>query len=849
MTYEKAMEALRRADAAGNTEDARKLAAIASKLRPKQSASDPLRGIGLINTGIARGVDSIAGPLNRGVNAVLGTELSETPMRDTFGMTGVATREPEGMAGRALVGAGEAASYLVPFMGAANTLAKGAGVTAGVANTIRAPFINAPVSAMTSEMAAGAGASALGDVADSYSGGNPLVRAGAEVLGGVAGGLGTAGVMSGIRAIPTFSPAVAAARGVKAAAAPFTRSGARVIAEDAVRRMAADPDRAADRLLDEANVGNLTPAQQTGEPGLMALERGYAERDPRLAERLTQGVAASRQTLDATAREGAQGRTASDTRRFFQERVEKHTKFLDALVKRAEKRAKEALKEVEPKGRPMALSEQVRGELDRAFDVARNAEQQKWSRVPKEVEVPTSQARAALQAAVEETTDVSADSIPGKALRFLGKDPGAFGDTVTMARLHRLYSEMRRASREAMAQNVPDEFRARQATRIADAILMDIQAAEGAGGQAAKLLADARAYSEGMNRTFGQDTVGKLMASQRTGADRIPERLSLDATVGAMGNKGALAVDDIRRATRGGAADRAMADYMRNQFADAVVRGDKIDLPRAETFVRNNPELIARFPDGFQPAMNRAIDAARTAVRRSSQFDDILKVLGDRNAPGQIGFLNAKAGQEVAKAIFEAENPSAQARAIARAAGRDQTGDALLGLKGGVIDEVIRRATTGDRLRGDSLARVLDDPEVQRVLAATLSPQERSALRVVANQARKIDTWESVAPETIENAPNTMVATFLQIQAAKAGRAMGTGTIQTPGIFVSRVRNLLDRVFVDHADALIHEAIRDPKMLAALLTGPGSKRAQIQKAEQTITNWAVGTLSATGEEE
>lgn len=810
--------------------------------------SDPLRAIGLVNTGIARGVDSLAGPLNRGVNAVLGTNLSETPMRDTFGMTGVATREPEGMAGRALVGAGEAASYLVPFMGAANTLAKGAGVTAGVANTIRAPFLNAPVSAMTAEMAAGAGASVAGDVADSYSGDNPYLRAGAEVLGGVAGGLGAAGVMSGIRAIPTFSPAVAAARGVKAAVAPFTRSGARVIAEDAVRRMAADPDRAADRLLDEANVGNLTPAQQTGEPGLMALERGYAERDPRLAERLTQGVTASRQALDDTAREGAQGRTARDTRAFFQERVEKHTKFLDALVKRAQRRASEALKEVEPKGRPMALSEQVRGELDRAFDVARNAEQQKWARVPKEVEVPTSQARAALQAAIEETTDVSADSIPGKALRFLGKDPGAFKDTVSMARLHRLYSEMRRNAREAMAQNVPDEFRARQATRIADAILSDIEAAEGVGGQAARLLADARAYSSEMNRTFGQDTVGRLMAVQRSGADRVPEGLTLDASVGAMGNRGAIAVDDIRRAT-GGRADAALADYMRNQFADAVVRGDKIDLPRAETFVRNNPELIARFPDGFQPAMNRAIDAARTSVRRSSQFDDIMKVLGDRNAPGQIGFLNAKAGQEVAKAIFEAENPAAQARAIARAAGRDQTGDALLGLKGGVIDEVIRRATTGDRLRGDSLSRVLDDPQVKKVLAATLSPREVSALRVVANQARKIDTWENVAPEMIENVPNAMVATFLQLQAAKAGRAMGTGTIQAPGIFVSRVRNLLNRVSTDHADALIHQAIRDPKMLAALLTGPGSKRAQIQKAEQTITNWAVGTLSATGEEE
>ena len=117
--------------------------------------------------------------------------------------------------------------------------------------------------------------------------------------------------MTGVgRAAANFSPLVNAVRGVKSIVAPFTESGARVIAEDAVRRMAADPDRAADRLLQEQNVGNLTPAQQTGEPGLMALERGYAERNPRLRESLEAQTAASRATLGDEARAPAQARTA-----------------------------------------------------------------------------------------------------------------------------------------------------------------------------------------------------------------------------------------------------------------------------------------------------------------------------------------------------------------------------------------------------------------------------------------------------------------------------------------------------------------------------------------------------------
>ncbi len=805
--------------------------------------NDLLRPIGLINTGIAGVFDGMAGPLNRGVNAALGTNLSETPTADAFGMTGVATRQPETMGERALVGAGGAAGMLVPATGVMRAAQGGAGLMAGAGRTLSAPFINAPKATIAAEMAAGAGASALGDMSDEYTDGNPLARGAAEVLGGGIAGLGTAALGSGVRAATNVAPVVMAARGVRAAVAPFTGRGAQIIAEDSVRRMAADPDRAADRLLLEDNVGNLTPAQQTGEPGLMALERGFAERDPRLAEGLTQRVGQSRQELDASAREGAQGRTSRDTRDFFKERIERHTKFLDALVNRAQTRADDAVRDIEPRARPMALSEQVRGEIDKAFEIARSEETRKWERVPREVEIPTTQARAALQRSLTETTDVSQDRIPPKARRFLGDDEGAFGETVTMDRLHRLYSELRFEAREARGRTIPDTFSARQSDNVADAILRDIEAAEGVGGRAAELLADARAYSSEMNRTFGQDTIGKLVAVQRSGADRVPEGLTLDASVGAMGDRGALAVDDIRRAT-GSASDPALTDYMRNQFADSAIRNDAVDLSRAETFVRNNRELVDRFPDGFQPAMDRAISTARIAANRGSRVENVLKVLGDRNAPGQVGFVNARAGQEVAKAIFDAENPAAAARAIARAAQRDQSGDAYLGLKGGLVDEVIRRATSGSSLKGDSLVSVLDNPEMRKVLTEILPPQERAALRVMATQLRKLDTWEGVGPEDVANAPNMMVSTFLQMQAAKAGRALGTGTIQAPGIMVNRTRSLLNRLSVDKADALIHEALRDPKLLAALLTGPGSRRAQIQKAEEALTTWATGVLGA-----
>lgn len=824
------------------------LAAAAAKARRKQARqpTDPLRPIGLINEGIARGFDGLAGPLNRGVNAVLGTNLSQTPTADAMDMTGVARRQPEGIGGQAMVGAGEAASYLVPLAGAGRIAAGGVGMASQAGRTLTAPFVNAPVTATAAEMAGGAGFSAAEAYARQQGAGDAGAM-GAGFGGGVVAGLGTAALGAGARGAMALSPVVALGRGVRAAVAPFTEKGSRVIAEDAMRRLSADPDRAAGRLLDQENVGNLTPAQQTGEPGLMAVERGYAARDPALRETLEAQTGQSRDALAAEGRAGAQGRTAADTRQFFQERVERHKTFLDGLVQRAEQRADTALRSVEPGQQPMAASENVRVAIDRAFDQAATQERQLWERVPRTVEIDTSRARQALAEAMDETTDVSVDSIPGKALRFLGDGADAFGEQVTMARLHRLYSEMRRASREAIAQNVPDEFRKRQADKISSAILADIEATEGVGNTA-RLLADARAFSSQMNEAFGQDTIARVRAVNRNQGERVREGLTLDATVGQMRRGGAIAVDDIRRAV-GNEADFNMDDYLRSVFQGKVVRGDRIDIPRAETFIRDNPELMERFPGGFQRDVRRAVDAARNAGRTRDVSQEALRVLGDRNAPGMVGFINAKAGQEIAGAIFTAPNPAQAARALARAAGKDQTGDALLGLKGGVVDEVIRRAMRGDTLTGDALFRQLNDPEVLRVVTAVLPGDEVSRLRTVAAQLRKLDTWDATAPLDLENAPNSLVATFMQIQAAKAGRALGTGTIQVPGMFVKRVRDLLGRIAIDRADALVHEAIRDPKMMAALLTGPGSSRVQIQRAEQTLSTWATGVLAASQSEE
>lgn len=817
--------------------------------------SGPMRALGLVNTGIAGFGDSLAGPLNVGVNRAIEAlggdyRLSEQPFAETFDRAGIRRAEPESLGERALVGAGEAALAMVPATAALRGLSGASGLTGQVARSANTAYVAAPASAISAELAAGAAAPVAGELASRAAGGSEAARGLGAVAGGMAAGLGVANVPNALRAAGRGVMATPIAggiiRGATTAVAPFTRTGARMIAEDAVRRVTPDRFQAANNLADE-NIGNLTPAQRTGDEGIMGIERAVASQDPRTAAALRGSTEASARTLRGEIQAPAQGREVRDLKTFFQDRMEHHRSALDRYVRHADRQVELALRNVRPGSSREDASAQVVRVLDDAFERAAQREAELWARVPRDTRIGTAQARQALSDARTETTRISEDAIPAKARTFLGQGEQSLGDDASMAELHRLYSEMRRAGREAMAKPVPDEFTARQSNRIAEAILADIEAAEATSG-AARIFADARAYSREMNEAFGQGAVARALARTRAGDERMAPETVLRRTVGEGREAGGVAVDDIRRAV-GNEADPRMQDFLRDEFLTSATGPDgQPALRQIDTFANRNREALARFPEGAGAEVAAVRRAAAEAARRADRRSDIVAALNETQRGTVAGLANARKGREIAAGIFEADNPAAAARAIARAAQRDGTGDAYLGLKAALADEVISRSSAGGAISGRRMMEVLDDAEMRRVLAASLPPGEVSRLRTIAAQFRKLETSMTAQQVETENLPNTLLSTFVQIQAAKAGRAMGTGTIQVPGMVVSRARGLINRVATDHADAMIRAAMEDPRLLSDLLVGPSAGRARMLEAETRVANWAIGVLAAYGEE-
>ena len=876
----------------------RRLRLMQEQQRRSQQSDRPsgaMRPLALASQGIANFGDAIGGPantaINRGLDAVGapdGMRLSEQPFANLMDTAGVQRAQGENAWEQAIVGAGEAAGALLPAAGALRAIAAGSGVMANAARTLLQGLSTGAGTA--AEVAAGAGARGVQSLAERADGGGAIMegiaqtadaigrpvnmalgfgdhratenitdeqRAAAQRVfeegSAVAGGLGVGGAVAGIpsaaraagRGVMHTPVAGSALRFAGQAAAPFTPQGARVIAEDTFRGATADRFRAADNLAQE-NIGGLSPAQQTGDEGIMGIERARAAADPVFRAQLQDRTAASRAALESEVTAPAQGRTPRDLKQFFTERSDQHRQTLSNYMRAAERRLEHGMREAQPGRAREDASVWAANILDEAFDRAARQEKALWDRVPRDVEIGTTSARQALQDARTEATRISEDRIPAKARAFLGEGDDALGDSASMAELHRLYSEVRQAGREAMAQPVPNEFTARQSNRIAEAILADIEAAE--AGRGARLLADARAYSREMNEMFGQGNVARILARTRAGDDRIPPEMALRSTVGQPREAGGVAVDDIRRAA-GPEADAPMQDFLRDDFQTSATRPDgSPDPARIEAFSRSRREALQRFEDGVGGEVEAIRTAAREVTRRRDRVDTLVDALNDTQRGTVAGVVNAPKGREIARGIFEADNPSAAARTIARAAQRDGTGDAYLGLKAGLYDEVIRRSGADGAISGERMARILADNEMRRVLRAALPPGEYSRLQTIAAQMRKIERSLSARNVDTENLPNTLISTFVQIQAAKAGRSLGTGTIQVPGMFVSRTRALLSRVANDRADALIKAALEDPQIMSDLLIGPSAGAQRIRQAETRLTNWAIGTLAASEEE-
>ncbi len=739
-------------------------------------------------------------------------------------------------------GIGETAGALVPLAGLTGLMAKGTNqLAAPIARTMMEGTTKAPIITSAADIASGV---------TSGLGAQGAIRAfpdndTAEALGSLAGGLVPAGLAGvpriGLRVTEAVPGSSTVIRGTRAAITPFTKAGGLIRAERRAQSLVADPRAVAGRLGDEEFIADLSPAQRTGETRLLALERAVLDKDVALeSEFAEQTVQATQQLRDELSRI-ASG-SVHDTRSFLQKRRDRLANALDIRAKQAAAEAQRRIAQLSPERRATESSVIVRDEIEGALGAARTQENALWGDVPQDITVPTDAARQSYNGFRGQLSRAQQEDIPAIAKRFLGDGKEAFMPQETVKEMHGLYSKLREDARIARADNKFNT--ARVADGIADAILDDLSSATDVG-EAFDL---ARLFSFELNERFTRGAVGRVLGRQKSGGKGVDPQLTLQTTVGRGGDRGSVEALEVLRAAP--AAQSEMGQFIMGQFQQAAVKNGQLNPQLARQFVAKS-NFLDNFPQ-LRTAMLRAAGAQEQALRTGARGERITKSLRATNQSAAGEFLGARPGEEISR-IIRLRDPRSGARELRRQVRKDPSGKALAGLKTAAIDHIILKSETGSFdpsgnkiISGVGMKATLVDKPTMSALAQILDINEIGRLSRVSRELTLIEKSRGRLPDiggVISDVPSSILNVLVRVLSAQQGRVvaqrLGGGTVQTPGIFSTRAREILTNLTNDTARELLVEGVKDKRLFSALLA-PRATFAQQKEAGRRFNAWLAG---------
>lgn len=868
-------------------EDARMFASEIRRLQAEgaRPAAEP-QGPGLmgrLNEGIARGLGAPVDFLASGLSSVGigsgdafgGSESIKRGMQ-SIGIP-LPEKPPETMLERFMGGVGEGAGFLLPVGAVARGMQSAGPLASAMGNAIMRPFVSTPAAAIGTEMAAGGGAAVGSELArqNAPEGYEDVAGAFGGLAGGLAGAMGPGLAMRGTSAAVQSTPVAGTAiRAAKAAIVPFTEAGGRVRASDRLRSLSADPEGQAAALAN-APISDISPAVQTGDPNLIALERSILERNPALRDEFQARQRQAGVSLREAARAPAGGYGIADARAFIEQRRNDFIAGMQSRIEEARNAATQAIQRLSPARAQGENSAIVRRELDRAYNDAASIERDLWRTIDRSVTVGTSTARRVLADIDADTPRAQKSDIYADAKRFLSED-GEFGDAESVREMHGLYSRLRRDAREAIAGPVPNENRARISNLLADAIWEDMTDIAGpVRPEVANQLAEAREYSRVFNEAFSQGTVGDILSQARTGAARVAPEMTLGVSVGRGGTAGAVGSQQIREAVdfpalpeaKRGRATATVSDAVQDFLREGIRRaaqpgGAEFRTPAAAEFATRNQELLRQYPQ-LAGQLDDAIRAAQGQRQAETGTQGRVAALQDPRRSVGAAVEAARPGAEIERAIFGARNPLQAAREIKRQAARDASGVADRGLKGGFVDYMMGRARTGTAdvegnpvISGNSLFEMLKDRQTRAIASTVLGGDELTRLEAIAREFQMLERARSSRDigDPMNDMPNKVISLMAGTLAARAGAQLGAGTsgasLRTANLATQAVNKALGTLTNDKAEALLRDAIQDRELFRALLM-PANTTERARQIERRLTEWAIGYTAtvAAGENE
>jgi len=714
-----------------------------------------------------------------------------------------------------------------------------------------------PVAFAAAEASAAIGSAAGAGLSSRIFDGNPW----AELAGGVVGGAFSPGSTS-FTVTGLLSDAYSRTRSMLSTAGQTNRAAAELHA--LLAETGEDPAALAKALREpDVEGARRTAAQLTGSPALQLLEAELARRSPQFGRE-----AASRAQESLEAMRLLIGRlAATGDPQALREAARLRERYFETLIQgrlaAAEKQAQEAAARIadDTPGARAELGRQLERILSNALVQVRAAERQLWQQIPRNTPVqPTKLLSEAVRIATEDL--LPTERLPRIAEAYLrrlgfqrGKTPGdklrvrSGTSAATVGELLIFRSRMLDEARSAAANG--DYAGARVLGRLAEAALDDLSDVPGTD--------EARAFSRALHDNFTRSFVGDVLATDSTGAARIPPEVLVKRATAGPAEVVNLRLEEIERAVRMGSPEAAdeLLNVQRRVLrlaASEIVDPNtgQASGPRLGRFLRANEAWLNRFPEireilrnvesanALLRATRESTDQAARAIRRDAAF---ARIAGAENPVRAVG------------GILTGPAPVQQYGQLARLA-HAQGDDAVEGLRSATLRYAFDRAGGAEGVFSFTSFRkaLMEPPRPGQPSALDLmrrtdviDADTASRLSRLLDEADRVESALRTQPQLqgLLAQDNLMLDFVLRIIGSRAASATSavTGTAGGHSIIIAGAgsrfaRHVMDKIPAGRVQEVLIQAAEEPQLMATLLERATTEQRKFELSRK-LNAWLV----------
>uniref|UniRef100_A0A6H1ZJQ0 Uncharacterized protein n=1 Tax=viral metagenome TaxID=1070528 RepID=A0A6H1ZJQ0_9ZZZZ len=855
--YETVMKALRKADATGNTEDAKRLAVIANKMKgssKKEKHSDPMS---FVNRGIASTIGAPVDLITTGLNLIPGVDIQEPvggrkSLERLMGVGGVVLpkegAEPSTISEHIGRGVGEVAGSVLPLGAGLKLLSKGAGLTGKISSNIYSSMTKRPLLNIASEITAGVGAGAGRGIAEEQEA-SPLKKSLSEMAGGVVGGAAPS--------IMLHTPTMLALRGGKnllnKISVPFSEAGAKYRAGEYLKQTVKNPAEIAEKI-GKKTISDLPPAIASGEKRLVSLYKSLTELDPAVDAKNIEDIGRSIIKLEKEMQK--LGKASPEILvEMTKKRVLAIENSIDERILSATKKAQAKLESVPVAQRKVAESRIVRTELENAMREERSRVNAMWNDVPKDIDVGFDNTRKTFSDIRADLAQAQMEDIPDVLKNSPIIKNGKIKST-TLKEMQGLRSKLLESARAA--RKAGEWNKSRIAENVSDAIIADLGiVADVATTPDAAALKAALAGTKQFKNRFEQGITGKILGYSKSGAPAIDPDLTLDVSIGRMAQRGSVDIDKVVVTPEAMAATER---YLGRSFTDYAIdkTTGKLNPIKSEQWIKNNESILDKFP-GFKEKLSNSQEAQKTALTVKSNMDARKQALKNPKISASAKFLNSSDLSLMVDGILKDKDPLGYVNQIVRQANKDTTGEAIGGLRSAFIDNILEKSTVGpfneigeQTLSGRGILNHIE--KNKRVMGAVFDQEQIQRMRKVGLELSKIESFEKTTagkPDVeLKDLASSALRMFARVGGARLGGWMGResagGSLQMAQIYSGAAQKFVTRLTRDRAAALVSDAVlsKDPSLLQSLLLPmdkPEAIKTAIKITNDRLNAWLAGT--------